>query len=288
LTMRNPFAIATILLTGLLTASCYEGLDFDEYAYQSKLVVDGWIENGDYPTVVLTRSAAYFSTIDSVALRKLAVTRAKVTVSDGETEEILTLKKNEGYYPPYIYQGNELTGKANRTYWLKVELEGKVYEATTTIPPPVQVDAVWWEPAPENDSLGIVKVRFTDDKDMENYYRVFTKKVGENSRFIPVYLSAIGDRYFNGETFTFSVLRGPESLSDIHDDIYFRRGDAIEVKVAAIDCAHFDFWRTLERELYTVGNPFSSSGNEVLSNISGDALGVWGGYNSSVHGLIAE
>ncbi len=286
--MRKILHISLLSVICLIILSCDEGLDYNNYNYQSKLVVDGWIENDSYPTVILTKSAAYFSTVDSVSLRKLVATHAKVTISDGEREEILTLKKNSGYYPPYIYEGNELKGKVGNTYWLKVEIEGKTYEASTSIPASVKIDTLWWEPTLENDSLGLIKGRFTDDKDMENYYRVFTKISGVQERFVPVYLSAIGDRFFNGETFTFSLLRGPESLSDLNEEVYYLKGDTVDVKVSSIDRAHFDFWRTLERELYTVGNPFSSSGNEVLSNISNGALGVWGGYNPSVYTVMCK
>ena len=269
----------------LLGSACEEKLDLSIEDYEPKLVVDGSIEEGQFPVVVLTKSAAYFSTVDSTALRELVMSRAKVSVTDGETEEVLTLRRNENYFPPYIYQGTELRGEAGKTYYLTVELEGKKYEATTTIPPAVQLDSLWFVPSPDKEDRGLLYGRFQDKAETEDYYRVFTQRPESDELFIPVYLSAMGDQYFNGESFTFSILRGAESLSDVQDDIYFSSGELVLVKVCTIDRAHFDFWRTLERELYVTGNPFSSSGNEVLSNISGGALGVWGGYNSTIYSI---
>lgn len=280
------FLLLLLVLTGL--TSCDDSLDFELHNYQSQLVVDGQIENGAYPVVVLTRSASYFSTIDSAFLRNMVISRAKVTVSDGITEEVLTLRKNNNFYPPYIYEGTELKGEAGKTYSLQIEHDNKTYTSITTIPQPVLLDSLWFNLVPGKKSLGQIYGKFTDPEDTEDYYRVFTQRVEQDTKFIPVYLSAIGDRFFNGQTFTFSLLRGSESLSDAKDDVYFKKGDLVRVKISTMDRIHFDFWRTLERELYVTGNPFSSSGNEIKSNITGGALGIWGGYNSSVHEIRAE
>lgn len=265
--------------------ACDKTPDLIMEAYEPKLVVDGSIEEGQYAVVVLTKSAAYFSTVDSAALRELVMSRARVSVSDGETEEVLTLRKNADYFPPYIYQGTEIKGEAGKAYHLTVELEGKKYEANTTIPQPVELDSLWYVRSHDKEGRGLLYGRFQDNSETEDYYRVFTQRTGIDDRFIPVYLSAIGDQYFNGSQFTFSILRGAESLSDVQDDIYFQSGETVLVKISTMDRAHFDFWRTLERELYVTGNPFSSSGNKVISNLSGGALGVWGGYNASIYSI---
>lgn len=279
-----------MLCIWLLTCmACEDSLEFDVQAYEPKLVVDGRIEHNEYPVVVLSKSAAYFSTIDSLSLRNLVVSKAKVTVSDGEKEEILTLKRNQLYFPPYVYQGTEIKGEAGQTYQLKIELEGQSYQASTRIPATAALlDSLWFTLAPEQDSLGLLYGRLQDPENTDDYYRIFTQRLYKDDKFIPIYLSAIGDQYFNGQSFTLSLLRGAESLTDARDDIYFRRGDSVRVKLCSIDRAHFDFWRTLERELYVTGNPFSSSGNEIISNISGGALGVWGGYNPAIRQIIIK
>ena len=277
-----------VLLLSMAVASCEKELEVDLPPFTSKLVIDGWIEQNKYPTVILTRNADYFDPVDSSAIRNLVVTTAKVTISDGEQEEVLTLRRRDEYFPNFLYQGTEIRGEVGKSYRLTIESEGKVYTATTTIPAPVHLDSLWYELLSPTDTLGYVWASFTDKMEEENYYRMFTQRVGTDDKFIPVYLSAIGDQYFNGESLSFSVLRGAENLSNITDDLYFRQGDTVRVKFCAIDRTHFDFWRTLERELYATGNPFASSGNEVLSNIEGGALGVWGGYGATYHFLVAQ
>jgi len=274
------------MIPAVLLLACVPEPSLDQSTYEPRLVIDGSIESGGFPRVVLSNSASYFMNIDSANIRDLIVSTAKVTVSDGATEEILTLKRDDNFFPPYLYQGTSLKGEVGKTYTLTVEVKGKRYTASTTIPPPPKFDKLWFELAPGKDSLGYVYGQLTDNAEEANYYRVFTQRLNQDSRFIPVYLSAVGDQYFNGKQFTFTILRGPENFTNVIDDLYFKRGDSVRVKLCSMDRAHFDFWRTVERELYVVGNPFSSSGNEIISNIDGDnALGVWGGYGVSYYAI---
>ncbi len=288
--MKTTFIFASALITVFMVLSaCSTEPDLDVVDYQPKLVVDGWIEDGGYPIVMLGRSISYFDQIDSSTVRNLVVTTAKVTISDGTNSEILTFKKDEDYFPPYIYTATSLKGEVGKTYELKVELQGKTYTAFTTIPEPKAFSDLWFESVEGEDSLGYIYGKFTDDGNTEDFYRVFTQRLSKDKRFIPVYLSAISDQSFNGKTFTFSLLRGPENYSNVVDDLYFTEGDTVRVKFCTMDRQHFDFWRTLERELYVIGNPFASSGNEILSNIEGDdVLGVWGGYGVTYHRLVAR
>jgi hypothetical protein len=267
--------------------ACAPETDLDELAYAPKLVVDGSIENGRTPRIVLSYSASYFDNIDSASIRKLMETTAKVTVSNGERQEVLTLQPNRGFFPPYAYEANTLRGEVGKTYTLTIDLKGKRYTATTTIPTPPRLDSLWFELVPGKDSLGYLYGNLSDPPDVANFYRVFTQRKHIDTRNIPMYQSAVGDQYFNGKKFTFTILRGPDDFTNIVDDLYFSRGDTVLVKTCSIDRAHFDFWRTLERELYVVGNPFASSGNDILSNIEGEnVLGVWGGYGSSAYQIV--
>jgi hypothetical protein len=284
------FLIYSYYIIGLMILSnCETNNITDPQDYERKLVIDGKIESNSYPTVVLTYSSSYFSSIDSTTIRKMIASTAKVTVSDGVNEEILTLKKDPDNFPPYVYKGTELKGVEGKTYYLTVEVNNQKYTAATTIPPAAKFESLWFGLAEGKDSLGYLYGKINDDPVVDNYYRVFTERVNKDKRYIPVYLSAIGDQYFNGKSFTFSLLRGPESLTDVIDDLYFTKGDTIMVKFCTMDRPHFDFWRTLEREMYVIGNPFSSSGNEVISNIDGKkALGVWGGYGVTYYQVVAK
>jgi len=57
------------------------------------------------------------------------------------------------------------------------------------------------------------------------------------------------------------------------------------LKLCNIDKATYDFWRTFEFNFQSIGNPFSSP-IKVLGNISGNALGYFGGYAAQYRTLI--
>ena len=103
---------------------------------------------------------------------------------------------------------------------------------------------------------------------------------------MPGYNSVFDDALINGTSFDFPLDRGIDRNIDstFNNYGYFNRGDTIIVKWSAIDKSHFDFWRTLEFELGSTGNPFASP-VKVQSNVVG-GLGIWGGYSSSYDTLV--
>src|SRR5688500_16729623 len=146
----------------VIVLGCVPESDFDTIAYEPKLVIDGAIESGGFPTVVLSKSASYFMSIDSSNIRDLFMSTAKVTVSNGVDSEVLTLKRDDASFPPYKYEGTSLKGEAGKTYTLTVEADGERYTSTTTIPEAPKLDRLWFELSSGMDSLGYVYAQFTD------------------------------------------------------------------------------------------------------------------------------
>ena len=90
-----------------------------------------------------------------------------------------------------------------------------------------------------------------------------------------------------GTIYSVNVDKGVNRNLSINFDDYslFMKGDTIQVKLANIDKATYDFWRTLEYNYQSIGNPFSSP-IRVLSNISNGALGYFGGYAAEYRELV--
>jgi len=262
--------------------SCNDDLDIDVPEPDDKIIIDGWIEQNKRATVMLTANSPYFSGIDSASLRNLVLTRAKVTIDDGEESEILILRKNEIYFPPYIYQSNRITGEIGKTYTVTAEYGGKIAWASTIITEPVNIDTVFFELAAGEDSLGIIQLEFTDPLDLKNYYRIFTKREGKDEKFNSTLAMAFDDKYFPGGKAEFALFRAPSSyIQEDEDDNYFRLGDTVVIKLCTISKEHFNFWNSYQEEILNVANPFAASLTEVVSNVEGDGLGVWGGYGAS-------
>ncbi len=279
--------ISKIAFLGLLLTGCstFDESDFNE---PPKVVVDGYIEEGNYPIVYLTYSSGYFEPVDSASLQELVLTTAKVEISDGEESEILTLFRNSEVYPPFYYRGTDIRGEAGKTYHIEVTSGEGVYQSSTTIPKHVPLDSVWLETDPENDQLAKLWISFSDDSDEENFYRNFVRVRNESEKFFPAYQSTIIDRVFNGQQYEYPVLQQPDDFLELGDEILFQRGDTINVKFCTLDRESFEFWRALEQELYLVGNPFGSSGNDIPGNVSGNlpVLGIWTGYGMDQRTII--
>lgn len=273
-----PKVLGIFLMT--FFASCEKEIDLNLPEPEIKIVVEGWIDQGDYAVVMLTKNSPYFSVVDSAVLFDMIVQNAKVVVSDGIIYDTLTPVFDPIYFPPFFYKGSLIKGEINKTYYLQVITDSVTLTSTTMIPPPVPLDSDWFKVEENQDSLGYIWGDFQDPADQNNYYRLFTKRIGKDAHFIPILYSIYDDKFFNGQSFEFSMMRGIESLTDTTSDpelTFFKIGDTVVVKACAIDKAHYDFWRTAEGEMYMSGNPFASP-TPIITNIEGGGLGVWGGY----------
>jgi hypothetical protein len=265
--------------------SCSEDLNLNLQEPDDKIVIDGWIDNGQFSKVLLTRNSPYFSSIDSASIRSLVLTRAKVTISDGEKSEILILRRNNDYFPPYIYEGNEIIGDTGKIYTITAEYGGKTAWANTTIPPSVRLDTAFFSLEPGSDSLGTIFVEFTDPPEAKNYYRIMTKRIGKDHRYYSTMIMGFDDIFFNGRQFGFSISRGPESFLSTQSNKYFNLGDSVSIRFCTIDKDHYDFWKSFQNEVLNVSNPFASSLSDIKSQVQGDGLGIWGGYGVSYYTL---
>jgi len=285
--VRYYIFILSILLVTFLVC-CSDNLYLDIPEPDDKIVIDGWIDQGQYAKVLLTRNSPFFSSIDSASLRELVLTRAKVMLSDGEKEEVLVLRKNDDYFPPYIYEGNEIRGDTAKIYTITAEYGGKSAWANTTIPPRVNLDTLYFKLLPDEDSLGEIYIEFTDPPEVKNYYRLLTKVSGEDKRYYSSMVMGFDDIFFSGQKFGFSLSRGKASLLSSQGNDYFKLGDTVSIKFCTIDKVLYDFWNSFQGEAINVGNPFAASLSGIKSNIQGDGLGVWGGYGTRLYTLILK
>jgi hypothetical protein len=282
-------------ITTLFLFSCEKSIDFKLKDTASKLVVEATIENDKPPMVILTNSVGYFSEISPEILANSFVHNADVLVSNGSfTHKLKEYRIPTGNNFAFYYYstdssnlGTAFLGELNHSYSLQVDVEGKVYTANTTIPAITKkIDSLWWKPAPGTSDTNkvIIMVRATDKPGYGDYIRYFTKRNRES--FYPPLNSVFDDLFIDGTTYELQVEPGVDRNAERTDeDHYFNRGDTVSFKLSNIDKATYDFWRTMEFSYQSVGNPFSTP-TKVLSNISNNALGYFGGYGSQYRTLI--
>lgn len=281
-------------MTGLLVG-CEKAIDFELDETPDKLVVEATIENGEPPVVVLTKSLNYFSQINPQLLAGSFVHDAQVEISNGVKTHRLKEYSTPlgGGYNLFYYSidssnlSSAFTGTLNTSYSLRISSEGKEYTATTTIPDITKrIDSLWWRPMPKDSVEGkvVVMVRSTDRPGFGDYVRYWTRKNREP--LLPGFQSVFDDLVIDGTTYELEVEPGINRNEGWDDDERaFRRGDTVLFKMSNIDKATYDFWRTLEYNYTSVGNPFSTP-IKVLGNVSNGALGYFGGYASQYHQLI--
>ncbi|ARS34981.1 DUF4249 family protein [Pontibacter actiniarum] len=309
--MRLAQTILSVLSLALLFG-CEEDVTIDLPAGEEQLVVEGHIEQGAPPVLVLTRSVPVFADASLETLEKSFVHDAKVTVTTGgqsytlkevpsgafseELKRAVSLQigvrpellNASGGFNFYVYTSEELQGEVGKSYSLRISHQGKTLTAVTTIPQlnPLSELTISPHPKPEEDSLRILNYSYTDPDTIGNSIRYFTKRNSEP--FYPgLFNSVFNDELINGGSITFPLDRGePKGQEEIDEDLYsyFGVGDTVTVRWAAIDLPHYRFWSSLENEQNSNGSPIGSP-NITRSNIKG-GLGVWGGYGVTYHTLI--
>lgn len=272
----NRRLILFLILLGSISISCQQEAEFDIPEPKQDLVVDGWIEKGEYAKIFLTKSSGYFENLDSAQMVALMVRYAKVSLSDGVNTEILTLRRDDNLFPPFYYQSTEIKGEVGKNYQMTVELSGKMYSAKTTIPTPVEIDSLFFVPSRDFPDKGFLYMKFRDPVG-ENYYRLYTKKLGKDEDYRPTNFSTFNDGSNDGKEMTIELSRSS----------YFEKGDSVMVRFASIDKDSYDFWRYADSKIYSSLNPFAISSNETVTNIVG-GIGIWSGFAASYRLIVIE
>ncbi len=285
----NAMLLCVVILFSF--SSCEKEITVDIPRADQKLVVEGYVENGELPYVILTKTYPYFDPVDSTALVGLLVLDAKVYISDGTQTDTLSLTFDSSIFPPLFYRSNTMTGEIGKTYNLTIEYDGKVYTSSTRIPPAISLDSLWFKIQPGKDSLGFVWAHLTDPDSLGNAYRWSAKRIGKDDNFVAPMGSVFEDKFVNGKSFDFAYNRGEKPNSEAIDDnneerFHFKRGDTLIIKFSSIDRTTFDIWRSIETDISNNGNPFAAP-SSVRTNIKGGAIGIWAGYGNSFHGLKA-
>ena len=296
------------LLMALLFSSCEEEFIPNEGEFVSKIVVEGFIEDGDNalpPYVLLTRTAPFYGEFTNDILSELIVRDARVVVTKegGEQVELTELCLNDlpddiqrevasllgidlgsgsGPIPDicaYVDIMQEVDIEQGAAYGLFIEAADEILTARTTIPVLAPLDSIWFTPPPgePNDTLAEMNVRITDPVG-PNFYRYMTAENDEG--LTPPIGSVTDDVVFDGQSFSFPISKADDPEDE---DVNFENfglwdvGEIATLKWICLDEDHFNFWQTFEFNRNNQG-PFSTY-TRVQHNVEG-GLGIWGGLSS--------
>jgi Domain of unknown function (DUF4249) len=284
-------------LIGVLSA-CQKEVHIDLSGTPPVVVVQGQIQTGQPPLVVLTQTLSFFSTIDLSTLQNSFVHNAVITVSDGS--QTVTLREYNfdtgASYKFYIYSIDStnhttpwMLGQNGKSYTLTIKVNGATYTSVTRIPEPKGVDSMWFSaPLFKNkrtpDSAYQLFANYTDPDTLGNYVRSFTS-INHHSFYAN---GLYDDEAVNGiKISNIAMFAGYQDSTNVQTDTvrYFFPGDTVTLNWCQIDKGTFTFWNTEMFAQRAIGNPFASPIN-VQTNIKGGAIGVWAGYASAMTTLV--
>lgn len=290
-----------ILLAVFMLSGCEKNIDLDLEDADQKIVVEGYVENGFVPYIILSRSQNYFDPIGQSTLNNLPVRDAIVTISDGidtiqltEVDTSINGVSVGGFYialdPATLIP--TMIGTPGRTYTLNVRsAEGEEVRATALLPLPVALDSLWFKVQENLDSLGFAWAKLKDPDTIGNHYRWFAKRMNKDNFFIPPFGSTFEDKFINGQRFDFAYNRGSIQNSTAEEDVneeagFYKKGDTIVVKFCTVDRSTFEFWRDAENQLGSNGSPFAVPSN-IKSNVVG-GRGLFATYTASYDTIFAQ
>ncbi|MEN9304623.1 MAG: hypothetical protein RL264_3052 [Bacteroidota bacterium] len=302
----------------LLLASCTKEVNIDIPQYKPDLVVDGSIEAGGYPIVLLSTSLDIYQESYGGAWVNSFITDANVQVAcEGDTHQlnydllnnfpVWTQKKFAEMLradwpeittiPLMVYSCTSFVAQPNKVYELLIDYKGKRYSAKTFLPLPTPLQSVSFVPTTENPLYGELKAILSDPPVQTDYYKLETRRIDifQGSVIDEIFKRArrsyFRDRYYNGGTVDFMIsnnLKNKDSLN--HDPLfrdYFKNGDSVVIKLSKIDKNVFMFFRKKNEQLQNLGNPYSSPMN-IPTNIDGGALGIWAGCTPWLDTIVCQ
>ena len=303
--MKEAKNVLLLLLAIIGFASCEKVLDIDVPEGSSGIVFEGYIENGQFPYVIISRSANYFSPIETAAgaiVDALVEADSVFVEYDGNRVELpkiclsdLTEEQQEqalaalGFesFPTgldlCINANFSMVGELGKTYTLKAYVEGELYTATTTIGQQVRFDSIWFKDELPVDSNGSVWVNLTDPAATTDFYYLWTENLTQDRGMNPIDGGpSFGDRLFNGEQISFNMYQGSSLANDDgsgEEYWWFQEGDTVVVKLGTIDQGVYEFWESVDAASNL--NPFSAP-TPVFSNFDNGGRGVWAGYATTL------
>ena len=254
---------------------------------KSGMVVEGWIDEGGFPVVILTKNVTLSNQYQKVdSLEQYLIRWAKVTVSDGEKEVILTGKYDPKYFPPYIYTTGNMRGESGKTYTLNIEYYNIHAYAKTTIPARHLIKKLAVTPCNDTGTLFQVKLNIDTENEHNAYYQIFTREGERNRLFIASYLGCINGESLNGNV-DIPVYRSHKLASGKKYTPYFYLYDTLAIKLARIDAESYKFWSDYSRNLTLANNLFMAPTQNIHSNIKG-ATGYWCGMGADIKYIIIK
>lgn len=243
-----------LLLYALIATTfmaCKKEIDVDLGNAAPQIVIEGSVTNTSNAEVTISKSVP-FSNSNTFP----GISGAIVNITD-ETGAKYTLTETK----PGSYTNQSLIGLPGKTYKLLVNVEGKEYTASSTMPTPVNLDTLlleklFWG----TESIWVVKPQYKDPGGLGNNY-MFTEKI--NGKLYPDFW-VWDDRVINNSISTIPLMQGDSTINT---------NDTIEVEMRCIDKNTLRYFTALQGTQDNMTTPANAE-----NKITGGALGYFSAY----------
>lgn len=264
--MKLNIYISIILLLALV--SCEKVIDVDLNEVHSAIVVEGNISNFPYQAEVkLSKTGSYFG-----ELTEEKISGALVVVESDLNERFVFVE-----VAPGVYKSEEISPEEGVTYYLSVEIEDEIYEASSRLSPTVEIyalDYVYAEGFAFYDEGYILKVLIADPPNTDNFYRIKT------------YLNdSLENEYGDFFIFDDHLYDGQKVEVTLHGDIY-QEDDVVTLQLISLEEGAYKYFDTFQESLSV--SPASAAPANPISNISNGALGYFSAWSSDIKTVIIK
>lgn len=312
--MRINVLYIAALAIGLL--GCTKEVEIDIPGYEETIVIDGRIETGQPPIVLLSSSKEVYAPTDLDAFLNGYISGATVTVSNGAVSVVLDEICSDNLPPgteelaanmlgipvdqlqnynicAYTTLNSAIWGEIGKEYTLTVDYNGKSYSGKTSIMIPTPLTNTFWQPEEGTPNHGYSWATLADPGGQFDAYFWEANIIGHangdttDTGFEPTYSPTFDDEFFDGLTFEFwyeNPFNGGPNVSEAESWLY-EEGDTVVIKLSKLDPTIYEFFEKKYVQVQTAGNPFATPTN-IPNNLSNGALGIWAGFSPTFDTLI--
>lgn len=271
-----------VLILSFLLYSCVR-----EEVDHTKMVVEGWIDAGKHPIVMLhTSYSLSLSEPDSTTLLDILeqhmVLFGKVVIFDGADSVILTGRVDTNYLPPYIYTTTKIIGEVGKTYSLHAKYKEFSAKAKTEIPKIARLDSI--RVTNLNQKMNVVG--YANHLEVGEPYILMARTTDQRQyKICPM------GAFRASSTESIITINNPIDFTGEGAMLQtlFPKTDSVEIsiKFAKIGEAEFQMWDSYIAQKLTQGMFFMETYSNIISNIE-NGNGYWCGMGASEYSISLE
>jgi hypothetical protein len=271
--MRYFITYLILFVSLTFLSACENAIDLKLNNTTPQYVIEGVLTNEPGGCKVLISQTKEFTGDNTFN----GISGAQVTISNnGNTYNIAPTAQG-------IYQNSTLTGTPGQNYQLSVNINGKIFNGTCTMPQQVVLDSIYLvkDNFGNNDDGSIRKyitVKYLDPVAVKNSYRFVQYIDGRKEKTVFV----DNDEFTNGQEVN-NQLRADNEKDDPARDI--RPGNQVTIEMLNIDATVYKYWFSLAESAGGDGN--NAAPANPVTNIHGGALGYFSAHTIQRKTLIA-